>query len=306
MKLVAIFLISFAVCGANAAQRPAWIGKGTSQAVDTLFKKATPFSYKNYKHPTIPNRPPHLAHVVSWKGIETIVNAWNKAGKQAAWDLRPFAEYLFEVDTEACVYNPNNPKHTCVPHTKILNNNKGALMKKNTAMRTKVLAEINKNQPDIDEIKKLLNSAPANLRYGSTQINGNIQGWLDPLGDNTNGLTTKEKSLIYVTDDKCFNYNKPSLISSMNPPFIGYATYFKKVIVKKVNDAYFLRGTLYDPSTHERTTKNHIFYPTNKAGNKLYVLSSSQAGYCTLGTLLNGTWEQNTLGDTIKYYVKNV
>jgi len=304
MKLVAIFLISFAVCGANAAQRPAWIGKGTSQAVDTLFKKATPFSYKNYKHPTIPNRPPHLAHVVSWKGIETIVNAWNKAGKQAGWDLRPFAKYLFEVDTEACVFNPKSPVK-CTRHTTILNNNKGALMNKNTAMKADVLDEITKKKPKISKIKQLLNSAPANLRYGSTKTNTNIQGWMDPMGDKNNGLTNKEKSLIYVTDSKCINHN---VLGSIIPTKMKkYATYFKNTIVPRVNDPFFLRGTHYDPGT-EMTTKQNKFYPTNAADTKkLYVLSSSQAGYCPLGTLPGNAGEQNkTPQDTIRYYVKNV
>jgi len=301
MKLAAILLISFAVCGANAAQRPAWIGK-----VDTLFQTATNshFDYNHYKHPT-KNALPHLAHIVSWKDIDTIVDAW--VNQKAKWDLTQFARYLFEVDTEAYVCDPMSPA-TCIKHTTILNNNNGALMKMNTDMKEEVLDEIDDLQPDISIIKQLLNSAPANLRYGLTPRNTNIQEWLDPMGDKTKELTTKEKSLIYVTDENCINYNDLSLITppKMKAPFDGYADYFKDIIVKKVKDPYFLRGTHYDPSQYERTTQNKEFQPTDaqKKPKKLYVLSSSQAGDCPLGTL---SGDQNkTPGDTIKYYVKNV
>ena len=276
--------------------------------MDNLFQIATPFLYTNYNHPTKQHLPAHLAHVVSWTGIETIVNAWNTAGKQkpGGWDLRPFAKYLFEVDHDACVYDPQNPT-VCTLHNTILNLNGGALMKKNNQMRTKVLAEIVKHKPSIRKIKNLLNSAPANLRYGSTLRNTQIQGWLDPMGDNTKGLTTKEKSLIYITDSQCINQNVNNLIipPTMNPPFDAYATYFKTVLVKKVLDPWFLQGTHYDPSPFERTTQNHIFQATNAADTKkLYVLSSSQAGYCPLRTLPSNM-DQNTQKDTIKYYVKN-
>ena len=298
MKLAAIFVIFFAILGANAV-RPPWI-----EGVDVKFQTATPF-HNQYSNP-------HLAHVVSWSDIEAIVNAWNAAGQQAGWDLVPFVNFLTEVDTQACVYNPQIPT-ACTLHTTILNNNIGGqwgtLNALNTAIRNTVVNEINNGNPITPIpyfIKRLLNSAPANLRYGTGQINVSIQGWTDPMGDNTKGLTTKEKSLIYATDANGINHLAFPLVI---PPgiivnFNAYATYFRNVILVRVPAFNIqLRGTHYDPTITITTAANHQFQPLNAANTrKLYVMSSSQAGACPLTT----PGDQNTPGDTIQYYVKNV
>ena len=174
MKLAAIFVIFFAVLGANAV-RPPWI-----VGVDVKFQTATPF-HNQYSNP-------HLAHVVSWSDIEAIVNAWNAAGQQAGWDLIPFANFLTEVDIQACVYNPQIPT-ACTLHTTILDHNVGVLRNLNTDIRNDVLAEIARIRPSISTIKRLLSSAPANLRYGTGQFNRKIQGWADPMGNNIKSLT---------------------------------------------------------------------------------------------------------------------
>jgi hypothetical protein len=290
MKLAAIFVIFFAVCGANA-QRPAWY-----MGVDVKFQRATPFYAQYYSF--------DLAHVVSWSDIEAIVDAWDAARrgpKRRRWDLTEFVRYLTAVDTEACVYNPLNPT-VCILHNTILNANGGVLRNLNTDIRRDVLAEIASTRPDLDLIKRRLNSAPANLRYGTGRFNRQIQGWVDPMGDTTKELTTKEKSLIYATDAKCNNYRAFNIL---NGPFLAYANYFQNVILVRVNaNNIHLRGTHYDPDPSRTTALGRQFEPTNPPNTiKLYVLSSSQAGDCPLGTLRG---DQNRRGDTIKYYVKNV
>ena len=292
MKLAAIFVILFAVLGANA-ERPQWIN-----GVDVKFKIATPF-IKQYSNP-------HLAHVVSWSDIEAIVNKWNADGQQVAWDLVPFANFLTEVDTQACVYNPPGQFPTkCTPHATILNNNMGTLAALNTAIRNAVVNEIINFRPDVALIKRLLNSAPANLRYGTGRINVSIQGWTDPMGNFNKKLTFKERSMIYATDRNVQNYLAHNRIN--NAAFNAYYNYFRTVIVANVNaNNIHLRGTHYDPDITIRTAANHQFQPLNAANTrKLYVMSSSQAGACPLGPLTT-PGDQNTQGDTIQYYVKNV
>ena len=302
MKLAAIFLIFFAVCGANAAVRPSWY-----QGVDVKFRAATPFYFEIW-HASY-NRP-NLAHVVSWSDIEAIVDAWDRARRgprSKRWDLGPFVNYLTEVDNQACVYNPSLNLPGCTLHTTILDHNVGVLRNLNTDIRNDVLAEIARIRPNISTIKRLLSSAPANLRYGTGQFNRKIQGWADPMGNNIKSLTNKEKSMIYATDPNCSHYQVQFLISHA---FQAYYTYFLNVIVVNVNaNSIHLCGTHYDPDPTIRTAANHQFVPISAANNdKLYVLSSSQAGACPLGTLygfpLYG--DQNTQGDTIEYYVKNV
>jgi len=294
MKLAAIFLIFFAICGANAASydtSPSWYG-----GVVAKFQLATPF-YAIYNRPD-------LAHVVSWSDIEAIVDAWDHARrgpKSKRWDLGPFVNYLTEVDNQACVYNPSLNLPGCTLHTTILDHNVGALRNLNTDIRDDVLAEIARTRPGISTIKRLLSSAPANLRYGTGRFNRKIQGWADPMGDNIKELTNKERSMIYATDPNCINYH----VQLTNLAFQAYYTYFLNVIVVKVNaNNIHLRGTHYDPDPTIRTAANHQFVPIAPNNNKLYVLSSSQAGACPLGTLIPG--DQNTQGDTIEYYVKNV
>ena len=293
MKLAAIFLIFFTICGANA--RPSWY-----HGVNTKFKAATPFPYTNYAMTYSPFLPAHLAHVVSWADIETIVDTWDAAGRQAGWDLIPFVMYLTEVDPQACVFDPFNPI-PCTLHTTILNNNGGALMNLNTAIRNDVINEINNGNPQgTNYIKRLLNSAPANLRYGSSEFNTQILGWVDPMADINKLLTMKEKSLIYATDARCIHHNAFNFIT---PPFLAYANYFQNVIAGNVNGIH-LEGTYYTSTPTIRTAANQQFEPTNAANtNDFYVLSSSQAGACTLGQFPG---DQNNLGDTIRYHVANI
>ena len=294
MKLAAIFLIFFAICGANAAVRPSWY-----QGVDAKFRAATPF-YASYNRPD-------LAHVVSWSDIEAIVDAWDRTRDawdvMKRWDLGPFVKYITEVDNQACVYNPSLNLPGCTLHTTILDHNFGVLRNLNTDIRNDVLAEIARIRPNISTIKRLLSSAPANLRYGTGQFNRKIQGWADPMGNNIKSLTNKEKSMIYATDPNCSHYQVQFLI---NHAFQAYYTYFLNVIVVNVNaNNIHLRGTNYDPDPTIRTAANHQFVPNayyfNIYISKLYVLSSSQAGACPLRTLFG---DQNTQGDTIEYYVK--
>jgi len=293
MKLAAIFVILFAVLGANA-ERPQWY-----KGVDVKFRAATLFHNQYWN--------PHLAHVVSWSDIEKIVNKWNADGQQNAWDLRPFAGFLTEVDTEACVYEPNNPTE-CTFHTTILNYNIGGtwgtLNVLNTDIRNTVVNEIIKKKPNVKTIKQLLNSAPANLRYGTGRINVSVQGWTDPMGNNNKVLTTKEKSMIYATDARCINHNQQfPFVPIVNPwVFADYATYFRTVITNLNVNNLLLRGTLYDTDTNIRTAANQQFVPIDANNDKLYVISSSQIGQCPLTT----PGDQNTQGDTIQYYVKNV
>ena len=293
MKLAAIFLIAFAICGANCGPRPAWY-----HGVNHRFKAATNmiFPYTNYAQTYLPA---HLAHVVSWADIQTIIDTWDAAGQQAGWDLRPFVMYLTEVDTHACVFDPLNPI-PCTLHTTILNNNNGALMNLNTAIRNDVINEINNGNPQgTSYIKRLLNSAPANLRYGTPGFNTKIINWVDPMGDVNHLLTMKEMSMFYATDARCIRYNAFNFIT---PPFVPYPNYFQNVIGGNVNNIH-LEGTYYTSTPTQRTALNQQFEPTNAADtNDLYVLSSSQAGAVQLGWLPG---DQNNR-DTIRYQVANI
>ena len=60
----------------------------------------------------------------------------------------------------------------------------------------------NLNAKEIKELLQVLNSAPANLRYGESRTNGSIQDFVDLMGDNTGKPTTKETQLVGLGSGK--------------------------------------------------------------------------------------------------------
>ena len=75
-----------------------------------------------------------------------------------------------------------------------------AILIENTEFETEAKKIVNdweagkdKDNATVSRFRLLVNSAPANLRYGDPNINSGIGKYLDPMGDINQKLTSKEK-----------------------------------------------------------------------------------------------------------------
>jgi len=165
-----------------------------------------------------------LAHVLSWAYIghqgklffDELFHDPNGA-QSISKEVRKFVNNLAKVDVQAIAPKLQSPTQTkMVPHTKILNqyltSGKTRLIALNAeliteamAMWNKIVLHWNNNQlkfyqnscNDMKKFLKILNSMPANLRYGRKSDNTGIGYNLDPMGGNSNKITNKEEKMAW-------------------------------------------------------------------------------------------------------------
>jgi len=165
-----------------------------------------------------------LDHVYSWLSIRASVNdevrkaftAQLGPGPKAA--LNALAAEIFEIDPNAVV-NLDYYKKTSSSKSHVLYLRSGSVVGTqnlenvnanmlNEAMQhiqnlnfignniLTVLANKNANANEIVKLLRILNSAPANLRYGDSRTNGSIQDFVDLMGDKNGKPTPKELKLV--------------------------------------------------------------------------------------------------------------
>jgi len=162
-----------------------------------------------------------LNHVYSWLSIRASVNDEVEAAYKAKLgvsstktELNQLADKIFEKDLKAVVNldyfkkSPSSKSHISylrsgsVTNTKDLEDlNKDMLIEaklhiKNLDFTSTSKAVKNLNAKEIKELLQVLNSAPANLRYGESRTNGSIQDFIDLMGDKNGKPTTKETELV--------------------------------------------------------------------------------------------------------------
>ena len=198
----------------NTAERPDFIGKRLVEdlvgvdSVTEMFQKASeyfePFG-AGFNFNTPRDSGIDLSHVISWSYIDYAID-------RLMYDpdtMKTFISYVTDVDEEAVfwVINPNlDVNETPIRHKELLLYNDTVLFKLNSKIREESYENINyARHPNgtfvgtsgekLDKIKTLLNSAPANLRYGVATINRKIQDNIDPMGTEEKKLTSKERVL---------------------------------------------------------------------------------------------------------------
>jgi len=140
----------------------------------------------------------HLAHVRSWERIRDFtidvisVNNWRS--------LRGMVDFLFEIDGQAVIWIGLEPSKQAMLHKDYM----GAdLIIRNEKLRAQSHCLINQLEMGVTEQKKtdllkLMNSAPANLRYGIGTINSSIQGHFDPMGNIHQHYTFNEMMWVHT------------------------------------------------------------------------------------------------------------
>ena len=160
-----------------------------------------------------------LCHVFSWNDmhemtvylLQNILNNVNKVTAES--ELTTLITALFDIDSSAIVsLRPDRPPlPTEMSHQTYLgpeliqmNDNKrqeafdlrdGLLSQLNTAQAYNEMAAA-----DLKNLFHILNSAPANLRYGRQSLNAGIKRKLDPMGNILGYMTTKERNWHKIWD----------------------------------------------------------------------------------------------------------
>ena len=138
----------------------------------------------------------HLAHVFPWAAIDKCVDDLDNQNT-----LDEFVKLIFKVDEEAIapqqwllerspVSEELPMSDMPVPHTDYLYD----LIDLNKEMMGEALDNCKVGQ-NLDRCKKVLNSSPANLRFGYGKVNGIIHDRLDLMGDTFGEMTKKERLL---------------------------------------------------------------------------------------------------------------
>jgi len=139
----------------------------------------------------------HLAHVRSWEKIRDYTIDVIRDTNWGA--LRGMVDVLFQIDEEAVIWYDLEPWKKVMLHKKYM----GAdLILLNEQLRAQSHCLVNQLEMGVTEEKKtdllkLMNSAPANLRYGIGTINSSIQGHLDPMGNIRQHYTSKEITWVH-------------------------------------------------------------------------------------------------------------
>jgi len=183
-----------------------------------------------------------LNHVYSWLSIRASVNDEVEAAYKAKLGvsstktkLNQLADKIFEKDLKAVVNldyfkkSPSSKSHISylrsgsVTTTKDLEDlNKDMLIEakqhiKNLDFTSTSKAVKNLNAMEIKELLQVLNSAPANLRYGESRTNGSIQDFIDMMGDKNGKPTTKETQLVVLgLDSSVKSIIKPETCSGFS------------------------------------------------------------------------------------------
>ena len=164
---------------------------GWKESIDKMFKKQC----KQFQQ--LPNscNGAHLAHVASWYDI--CVAAENFFNRGDFVSMQRLVAALFLIDTGAQVWIKAGNQKSALSHQTYMGN---VILQKNTEFEnaTKKIVDNWKAGKDRDDttvnnFRLLVNSAPANLRYGDPNINSGIGKYLDPMGDINQKMTCKEK-----------------------------------------------------------------------------------------------------------------
>ena len=164
---------------------------GWKESIDKKFKKQC----KQFQQ--LPNscNGAHLAHVASWYDI--CVAAENFFNRGDFVSMQRLVAGLFLIDTGAQVWIKAGNQKRALSHRTYMGN---VILQKNTEFEkaAKKIVDNWKKGKDRDDttvnnFRLLVNSAPANLRYGDPNINSGIGKYLDPMGDINQKMTSKEK-----------------------------------------------------------------------------------------------------------------
>ena len=141
----------------------------------------------------------HLAHVLSWKALcDKSEEFYDRKDFKF---LKDFVDYLFEIDSNAKVWiggaSRNYAAKTAISHKDYMGIPLSDLNVKFYNDSSEIVNNwangVDKNDGKIREFLQLLNSAPANLRYGTGTENVSIGKLLDAMGDGNQQMTKKEK-----------------------------------------------------------------------------------------------------------------
>jgi len=201
--------------GIDDSWRPAF-----ENPVETGFKDAhgKALGIKNFT----PGRDHSLNHVYAWLSIRASINDEVEKAYKAKQgvstikkDLNELAEKIFETDSKAEVnFDYYFKKKTSDKHISYLRSGAVNGLQDLEDLNDDMLLEAKqhiasldfkstpapaKNTNLIKELLKVLNSAPANLRYGESRTNSSIQDFLDLMGDSTGEPTTKEIELVVLS-----------------------------------------------------------------------------------------------------------
>lgn len=161
----------------------------------------------------------HLAHVFPWSSISACVDKYAKKN-QWSTELNNFINEIFQIDDVAEAptkwLNGGKPdSNSFITHEEYLEDMDASpslglgptatMIDQNRHMKIETKKEL-KNR-DITKIKRYLNSAPANLRYGEAKANIKVNDRLDPMGDSLEELSPKEE-LLFLRYVDCGQTNK--------------------------------------------------------------------------------------------------
>ena len=205
--------------GIETSWRPAF-EDNKEHPVETGFQDAhgKALGIKNFT----PGNDHSLNHVYAWLSIRASVNdAVEKAYKAklgvstTKTELNQLAEKIFKKDPNAVVNFDYFKKKSSVKHTSYLLSGKINSIQDLDDLNGDMLLEAKAHIASLDfkstpaptilnaylitELLKVLNSAPANLRYGESRTNSSIQDFLDLMGDSNGKPTTKETKLVEMS-----------------------------------------------------------------------------------------------------------
>lgn len=160
--------------------------------IDKMFKKQC------IKYNQWPNscQGVHLAHVVSWSAIcHKAENLYNRRHFAA---METMVTVLFRIDTNAHVWTgPANPKkslsHEVYMEKAIKDKSEKIFREAKQIVNDWAKGKNINDDATVSSFRSLVNSAPANLRYGNGGLNSGIGSAMDPMGDQNQKMTRKER-----------------------------------------------------------------------------------------------------------------
>lgn len=166
-------------------------------AVLTAFRKSCVDTTQFPQYPFCNGSNVNLAHVRSWQKISGTITALISASDWIT--LKQNIDFLFKIDSEAVVWVGPGPVKQTLTHQNYMGNQ---LITVNGQYRTTCHCRVDaianastaaEKSTYTTDLAKLMNSAPANLRYGLGNPNKAIQAYLDPMGNYIQKSTFKEK-----------------------------------------------------------------------------------------------------------------
>ena len=162
--------------------------------IDKMFKEQC-IKYKQWPNSC---QGVHLAHVASWNAICHKAENLHKKRRFAA--MKTMVNLLFTIDTNARVWVRSANSRKALSHEAYMEK---AIKDKSEKIFREAKQIVNdwakgKNINDdatVSSFRSLVNSAPANLRYGNGGLNSGIGSAMDPMGDQNQKMTDKERKL---------------------------------------------------------------------------------------------------------------